>query len=67
VVEVKSKMASDNRQEKIQKLKEMIREKKKEDPVEKVLVKFCARTSVSMETCEEYYRYLVDSGEIEEK
>ena len=60
-------MASDKGREKIQKLKEMIQEKKKEEPVEKVLVKFCARTSVTMETCKEYYRFLVDSGEIEEE
>lgn len=60
-------MTSDKRQEKIEKLKEMIQEKKKEEPVEKVLVKFCARTSVSMETCKEYYRYLIDSGEIKEE
>ena len=63
---MKSKISSDKRQKKIQKLKEMIQEKKKGEPVEKVLVKFCARTSVSMEICKEYYRILVDSGEIKE-
>lgn len=55
------------KKEKIQKLKEMVQEKEPEEPVEKVLVKFCARTGVSLDTCREYYQFLVESGEIKEK
>ena len=52
------------KKEKIQKLQQMIQEKKPEDPVEKVLVLYCARHGVSMDTCREYYQYLVDAGEM---
>ena len=51
----------------IEELKEMIRDKKHEEPVEKVLVKFCARHGVSLDTCRIYYDRLVEKGEIEEK
>jgi predicted transcriptional regulator len=51
----------------IKELKEMIQEKKTEEPVEKVLVKFCARHGVSLDTCRIYYRRLVEKGEIKEK
>jgi ribosomal protein L20A (L18A) len=51
----------------IEELKEMIREKKTEEPVEKVLVKFCARHGVSLDTCRIHYRRLVEKGEIKEK
>ena len=47
-------------------LKEMIREKKPKEPVEKVLVKFCARHGVSLDTCRIYYNRLVEKGEVEE-
>jgi predicted transcriptional regulator len=53
--------------EHIEELKEMIKEKKSKEPVEKVLVKFCERHGVSLDTCQIYYRRLVDKGEIEEK
>jgi predicted transcriptional regulator len=53
--------------EHIEELKEMIKEKKSKEPVEKVLVKFCERHGVSLDTCRIYYRRLVDKGEIEEK
>jgi len=51
----------------IKELKKMIQEKKTEEPVEKVLVKFCARHGVSLDTCQIYYRRLVQKGEIKEK
>ena len=54
------------KKEEIEILKKMIREKRPKEPVEKVLVFFCAHTGVSLDTCTEYYQFLVDSGEIEE-
>jgi ribosomal protein L20A (L18A) len=50
----------------IEELKEMIREKKTDEPVEKVLVRFCARHGVSLETCRIYYRNLIEKGETKE-
>ena len=51
----------------IKELKEMIQEKKPKEPVEKVLVKFCERHAVSLDTCRIYYNRLVEKGEIKEK
>ena len=51
----------------IDKLKEMLREKKATIPAEKVLVKFCARHGVSLDTCRVYYNRLVEKGEIKEE
>ena len=51
----------------IEELKEMIREKKPEEPVEKVLVRFCERHAVSLDTCRIHYDRLVEKGEIKEK
>jgi ribosomal protein L20A (L18A) len=51
----------------IQELKKMIQEKKTEEPVENVLVKFCARHGVSMDSCRIHYNNLVEKGEIKEK
>jgi predicted solute-binding protein len=48
-------------------LKEMVKEKKRGDPVEEVLSVFCQREGLSMETCRAYYKKLVDSGELKEK
>ncbi|MCW4047848.1 MAG: hypothetical protein NWE99_09890 [Candidatus Bathyarchaeota archaeon] len=53
--------------EHIQELKEMVKEKKKGEPVEEVLAKFCQRHGVSLNTCRVYYDRLVANGEIEEK
>jgi ribosomal protein L20A (L18A) len=50
----------------IEELKEMIREKKTDEQVEKVLVRFCARHGVSLETCRIYYRNLIEKGETKE-
>ena len=49
----------------VQKLREMIQEKT-DETVEQVLVKFCARSGVSIDTCRVYYKRLVKSGEIQE-
>jgi predicted transcriptional regulator len=51
----------------IKELKQMIQQKKTEEPVEKVLVKFCERHGVSLDTCRIHYRRLVEKGEIKEK
>ncbi len=48
-------------------LKEMVNERKRNEPVEEVLSTFCERQGVSMGTCRVYYKKLVDSGEIKEK
>lgn len=55
------------RKKKIQKLKEMIEDKEPDETVEHVLVKFCARSGVSLDTCRKYYQHLVKSGEIKEE
>jgi ribosomal protein L20A (L18A) len=51
----------------IQELKEMIQAKKPQEPVEKVLVTFCARHAVSLGTCRKHYEQLVAKGEVNEK
>ena len=51
----------------IQELKERIKEKKPDEPVEKILTVFCERTGISMDTCRVYYKQLVEKGEIKEK
>ena len=51
----------------IAELKEMIAKKKPTESVEKVLVKFCARHGVSLDTCRVHYNRLVEKGEIKEK
>lgn len=52
---------------KIQELKEMVMQKPKNEPIEKVLAVFCERHSVTMGTCRYYYNFLVEKGEIKEK
>jgi hypothetical protein len=61
------KIAEKMPKEKIQELKEMIQEKSPTDPVEKVLVKFCERHAVTLETCRKYYERMVEEGEVEKK
>ncbi len=60
-------MAEKMSKEKIQELKEMIQEKAPSEPTEKVLVNFCSRHAVSMETCKKYYDLMVAKGEISKK
>jgi predicted transcriptional regulator len=49
----------------IKELKKMVQEKNPKEPVEKVLVKFCERHGVSLDTCRVHYNRLVEKGEIE--
>jgi hypothetical protein len=51
----------------IQELKESLKEKKPDEPVEKILTVFCERTGISMNTCRVYYKQLVEKGEVKEK
>jgi len=50
----------------IQELKEKLKEKKPDEPVEKTLTIFCERTGISMDTCRVYYKQLVEKGEVKE-
>jgi len=43
----------------------MIQEKAPSEPVEKVLVNFCSRHAVSMETCKKYYDRMVKTARLE--
>lgn len=51
----------------INELKEMIQEKKPQEPVEKVMATFCERHAVSMSTCKKYYDQLVAKGEVKKE
>lgn len=51
----------------IKELREMIKEKDPNTPIEKVLAIFCERHSLSSETCRYYYDILVHEGKIKEK
>ena len=59
-------MGDREEKEAVQQLSRMIQEKKPDELVEQVLVKFCTRSGVSLDTCRKYYQFLVDSGEIKE-
>ena len=61
------KIAEKMPKEKIQELKEMIKEKKPDEPVEKVLVNFCERHAVTLGTCRKYYERLVEKGEVKKE
>jgi ribosomal protein L20A (L18A) len=62
-----TKMSEKMDKQHIKELKKMVQEKKPKEPVEKVLVKFCARHGVSLDACRVHYNRLVENGEIEEK
>jgi hypothetical protein len=47
-------------------LKQMIKDKPKNEPIEKTLTTFCQRYSVSINECSEVYNKLVKQGEIKE-
>jgi hypothetical protein len=64
---MKRKMGEKMDKQHIEELKEMIQEKKAEESVEKVLVKFCTRHGVSLDACRVHYNRLVEKGEIKEK
>ena len=51
----------------IEELKEKIKQKNPDEPVEKTLTVFCSKTGISMNTCRVYYKQLLDKGEIKEK
>ena len=61
------KMSVDSKKKAIKDLKQMIDQKDVEEQVGEVFVKFCSRNSCSMETCEEYYRLLIKTGEIQKE
>jgi hypothetical protein len=48
-------------------LQEMIKDKPKNEPIEKTLATFCERYSTSMNECKEIYDKLVKEGKIKEK
>jgi hypothetical protein len=52
---------------KIQELREMVKEKAPDQPVEKVLAVFCERHGLTSGTCRYYYNLLVETGDIKEK
>jgi hypothetical protein len=52
---------------KIQELREMVKQKSPDQPVEKILAVFCERHSLAMDTCRYYYNKLVENGDIKEK
>jgi len=52
---------------KIQELREMVKEKSPDQPVEKVLAIFCERHGLTPGTCRYYYNLLVENGDIKEK
>jgi len=62
-----NKIAERMPKEKIKELKEMIEERPPEEPVEKVLIKFCERHAVTLGTCRKYYKHLVEKGEIKKE
>jgi len=65
--EDETKMGEKMEKQHIEELKAMVQEKKTEESVEKVLVKFCARHGISLGTCRIHYNRLVEKGEIKEK
>ena len=58
------KIAEKMPKEKIDELKQMLKEKKPDEPLEKVLVNFCERHAVTLGTCRKYYERLVENGEV---
>ena len=63
----KREMSEELDKQHVGKLKRMLQEKKPEEQVEKVLVKFCARHGVSLDTCRVHYNRLVEKGEIKQE
>ncbi len=52
---------------KIQELREMVKEKDPNQPMEELLAIFCSRHGLSSGTCRYYYNILVENGDIKEK
>jgi len=53
--------------DKIRELKEMLEEKKSDEPVEKILTVFCERHAISMATCRVFYNQLIEDTKTEKK
>jgi hypothetical protein len=51
----------------IEELNQAIKKKDPNEPIEKTLVTFCAKTGISMDTCKVYYEQLEKKGKIKEK
>lgn len=62
----KLKMGKKTEKKKMEQLTKMILEKDPDETVEQVLVKFCAQSGVSLDTCRIYYQFLVTKGDIKE-
>jgi hypothetical protein len=60
-------MSKTDREHMNQYLQDMIKDKPKDEPIEKTLATFCERYSVSMAECKEFYDKLVKVGKIKEK
>jgi hypothetical protein len=52
---------------KIEELRQMVKEKDPQQPIEELLAIFCSRHGLSTGTCKYYYNVLVQSGDIKEK
>jgi hypothetical protein len=52
---------------KIEELRQMVREKNSQQPIEELLAIFCSRHGLSSGTCRYYYNLLVENGDIKEK
>ncbi len=51
----------------LQALKDMIDERKPDEPVGEILTTFCQRYSLSIDSCRALYDELIKKGEIKEK
>ena len=56
-----------DKQHKAQELKDMIKNRKKDESIEEVLVVYCQRHGISVDDCRIYYDQLVKAGEINKK
>ena len=52
---------------KVEELNEMLKERKPNEPVDKVLAVFCERHALSLATCRVFYNQLIEEGKIKEK
>ncbi|MGZ4850421.1 MAG: hypothetical protein ACXV2C_03465 [Candidatus Bathyarchaeia archaeon] len=52
---------------KVKELKEMLENRKPNEPVDKILTVFCERHSISLATCRVFYKQMVEKGEVKEQ
>jgi hypothetical protein len=52
---------------KVKELKEMLQNRKPNEPVDKILAVFCERHSISLATCRVFYKQMVEKGEVKEQ